>query len=99
MASAPEILFIPAAGNSDEDVDFNKVIPSSISLGNVLVAGAVDQAGDETSFTSYGKNVRVHAERSLKSTATFLAANGTEFSGTSMSAPNVTNLADQATGD
>lgn len=92
MASAPEILFIPAAGNSDEDVEFNKVIPSSISLSNVLVAGAVDQAGDETSFTSYGNNVRVHAN-GFEVDSYIPGGKRQEFSGTSMSAPNVTNLA------
>lgn len=92
MASAPEILFIPAAGNSDEDVDFNKVIPSSISLSNVLVVGAVDQAGDETSFTSYGKNVRVHSN-GFEVDSYLPGGKRQKFSGTSMSAPNVTNLA------
>jgi subtilisin family serine protease len=92
MSSAPEILFIPAAGNSDEDVDFNKVIPSSISLSNVLVAGAVDQAGDETSFTSYGKNVRVHSN-GFEVDSYLPEGKRQKFSGTSMSAPNVTNLA------
>lgn len=92
MASAPEILFVPAAGNSDEDVEFNKVIPSSISLSNVLVAGAVDQAGDETGFTSYGENVRVHAN-GFEVDSYLPGGKRQEFSGTSMSAPNVTNLA------
>jgi hypothetical protein len=92
MASAPEILFIPAAGNSDEDIDFNKVIPSSISLSNVLVAGAVDQAGDETGFTSYGENVRIHAN-GFEVDSYIPGGKRQKFSGTSMSAPNVTNLA------
>ena len=92
MASAPDILFIPAAGNSDEDVEFNKVIPSSIALDNVLVAGAVDQAGDETDFTSYGDNVRVHAN-GFEVESYLPGGKRQEFSGTSMSAPNVTNLA------
>ncbi len=92
MASAPEILFIPAAGNSDEDVDFNKVIPSSIALENVLVAGAVDQAGDETGFTSYGRNVRVHAN-GFEVDSYIPGGKRQKSSGTSMSAPNVTNLA------
>ena len=92
MASAPEILFIPAAGNSDQDVEFNKVIPSSIALENVLVAGAVDQAGDETAFTSYGKNVRVHAN-GFEVDSYIPGGQRQKFSGTSMSAPNVTNLA------
>lgn len=92
MESAPEILFIPAAGNSDHDIDFNKIIPSSIDLPNVLVVGAVDQAGDETGFTSYGKNVRVHAN-GFEVPSYVPGGRVMEFSGTSMSAPNVTNLA------
>ncbi|MEX0332355.1 MAG: S8 family serine peptidase [Puniceicoccaceae bacterium] len=92
MESAPEILFIPAAGNSDDDVNFTKDIPSSIDLPNVLVVGAVDQAGDETGFTSYGKNVRVHAN-GFEVPSYVPGGRVMEFSGTSMSAPNVTNLA------
>jgi subtilisin family serine protease len=92
MASAPEILFVPSAGNSDVDVDFNKVIPSSIDQPNVLVVGAVDQAGDETGFTSYGKNIRVHAN-GFEVDSYVPGGRRMNFSGTSMSAPNVTNLA------
>ena len=92
MASAPEILFIAAAGNSDEDVDFNKIIPSSIDLPNVLVVGAVDQAGEETSFTSYGKNVRAHAS-GFEVDSYVPGGTRMKFSGTSMAAPNVANLA------
>lgn len=92
MASAPEILFITAAGNSDEDVDFNKIIPSSIDLPNVMVVGAVDQAGEETSFTSYGKNVRAHAS-GFEVDSYVPGGIRMKFSGTSMAAPNVANLA------
>lgn len=92
MRDAPEILFIPAAGNSDEDVDFHKVIPSSIDLPNVLVVGAVDQAGDETSFTSYGKNIRAHAS-GFQVDSYVPGGRRLPFSGTSMAAPNVANLA------
>lgn len=92
MKSAPEILFIPAAGNSDEDVDFNRIIPSSIDLPNVLVVGAVDQAGDETDFTSYGRNIRAHAN-GFEVESYVPGGRRLAFSGTSMSAPNVANLA------
>ncbi|MEX0320602.1 MAG: S8 family serine peptidase [Puniceicoccaceae bacterium] len=92
MQENPDILFIPAAGNSDEDVDFNKIIPSSIDLPNVLVVGAVDQAGDETGFTSYGKNIKAHAN-GFEVPSYVPGGRIMEYSGTSMSAPNVTNLA------
>lgn len=92
MASAPDILFIPAAGNSDNDVDFTKDIPSSIDLPNVLVVGAVDQAGEETDFTSYGRNIKVHAN-GFEVESFVPGGRKMKFSGTSMSAPNVANLA------
>ena len=92
MASCPDILFIPAAGNSDQNIEFNKDLPSSIALSNVLVAGAVDQAGDETGFTSYGENVRIHAN-GFEVDSYIPGGKRQKFSGTSMSAPNVSNLA------
>lgn len=92
MASAPDILFIPAAGNSDNDVDFTKDIPSSIDLPNVLVVGAVDQAGEETDFTSYGRNIKAHAN-GFEVESFVPGGRKMKFSGTSMSAPNVANLA------
>jgi len=91
MASAPEILFVMAAGNSDEDVEFNKVIPASIDLPNVLVVGAVDLAGDETDFTSFGKNIKAHAN-GFEVESYIPGGNRLPFSGTSMASPNVINL-------
>lgn len=92
MASAPGILFVPAAGNSDDDVGFTQDLPAVIGLPNVLSVGAVDQAGDETSFTSYGDAVRVHAN-GFEVDSYLPGGERMEFSGTSMAAPNVTNLA------
>ena len=61
IKSAPDILFICAAGNADSNSSFNEMIPSSFKLPNLLTVGAVDQAGDEASFTSYGETVLVDA--------------------------------------
>ena len=61
MASTPQILYCVAAGNSDSDVEFDVSIPANFDLDNMIVVGAVDQAGDPTSFTSTGRNVRVFA--------------------------------------
>ncbi|TMG95974.1 MAG: hypothetical protein E6H73_04010, partial [Betaproteobacteria bacterium] len=61
FASAPEILFVTAAGNSNQDASFVEDIPADIVLPNLLTVGAVDKAGDEASFTSYGATVKVHA--------------------------------------
>lgn len=92
FASAPEILFITAAGNSNEDASFAEDIPAGIVLPNLLTVGAVDKAGDEASFTSYGPTVKVHANgyqvESLIPGGEKLAE-----SGTSMASPQVVNLA------
>ena len=92
MASAPGILFVTSAGNSNEDASFAEVYPASISLPNVLSVGAVDKAGDEAPFTSYGPTVKVHAN-GYQVESYLPGGDRVALSGTSMSAPQVTNLA------
>ena len=92
MASSPDILFINAAGNDDNDVEFDEVIPSSFNLPNLLIVGAVDQAGEPTSFTSSGRNVVVYAN-GFEVDSYVPGGKRLEASGTSMAAPNVANLA------
>ncbi len=91
IASAPEILFITSAGNSDNDVNFEEFIPSSFDLPNLMSVGAVDQAGEETDFTSFGK-VDVYAN-GFEVESYVPGGDRLKLSGTSMSSPNVTNLA------
>ena len=91
MRDASGVLFVIAAGNDDNNVNFDEVYPSSIKLPNVMVAGAVDQAGDETSFTSFG-NSEVFAN-GFEVDSYVPGGARLKFSGTSMAAPNVTNLA------
>jgi subtilisin family serine protease len=91
MASAPNVLFVPAAGNENADARFEEFIPSSFDLPNTLTAGAVDRAGDEAAFTSYGK-VDVYANGyQVQSVVPGGAVQS--WSGTSMAAPQVVNLA------
>jgi hypothetical protein len=92
LKSAPEILFVTIAGNNNADNAFEEVIPSSFRLSNLIVAGAVDQAGDETNFTSYGDNVLVHADGQAVESVVPGGAS-VKMTGTSMAAPQVTNLA------
>lgn len=87
----PGTLFVIAAGNSDNNVKFDEVMPSSFKLPNILVAGAVDQAGDQTSFTSFG-NVDVYSS-GFEVDSYVPGGDRMKLSGTSMAAPNVTNLA------
>jgi hypothetical protein len=92
IQSAPDILFICAAGNADSNSGFNQMIPSSFKLPNLLTVGAVDQAGDEASFTSYGDTVLVDAN-GYQVESTLPGGYKVRFSGTSMASPNTVNLA------
>ena len=92
IASAPDILFITSAGNSDQDSEFYDDIPSSFELPNILTVGAVDQAGEETGFSSFGDNVDVHAN-GFEVESYIPGGKRMKMSGTSMSSPNVANLA------
>jgi subtilisin family serine protease len=92
MGTAENILFVTSAGNSDNDVEFDEMIPSSYELPNLLVVGAVDQAGDPTGFTSQGRNVLLYANGF--EVESFVPGGGRmAASGTSMSSPAVVNLA------
>jgi subtilisin family serine protease len=92
IKTAPNTLWVCAAGNSDSNASFLGDVPASLELPNLITVGAVDQAGDETSFTSYGKTVVLHADGYQVES---YVPGGTKlhFSGTSMASPNVVNLA------
>jgi len=92
MASAPEILFVTAAGNSNNDASFVEDIPAGIVLPNLLTVGAVDRAGDEVSFTSYGPTVKAHAN-GYQVESYLPGGDRVALSGTSMASPQVANLA------
>mgnify|MGYP001590548699 CR=1 FL=1 len=91
IRNAPEILFVAAAGNSDDNNAFTEDIPSSFDLPNLLTVGAVDQAGDETSFTSFGR-VAVYAS-GYEVESVVPGGGPMKMSGTSMASPGVANLA------
>ena len=92
MASAPEILFVAAAGNSNDNASFIEDIPAGIVLPNLIAVGAVDKAGDEASFTSYGPTVVVHAN-GYQVESVIPGGEKLAESGTSMASPQVVNLA------
>jgi subtilisin family serine protease len=91
IKNTPEILYVTSAGNADNDVNFEEFIPSTFDLPNIMSVGAVDQAGDETGFTSFGK-VDVYAN-GFEVESYVPGGDVLPMSGTSMSSPNVTNLA------
>ena len=92
IKNAPNTLFVCAAGNSDSDASFLQDVPAGLRLPNLIAVGAVNQAGDETSFTSYGPTVVVDADG--YDVESYVPGGARlKFSGTSMASPNVTNLA------
>ena len=91
IRDASDILFITSAGNSDNDVKFDEFYPSSYDYSNMISVGAVDAAGDETSFTSLGK-VDIYAN-GFEVESYVPGGNRIKFNGTSMSSPQVLNLA------
>lgn len=91
ISESPDILFITSSGNSDNDVLFDEFYPSSYEYPNLLTVGAVDSAGDETSFTSLGK-VDVYGN-GYEVESYVPGGNRIPYNGTSMSSPQVMNLA------
>jgi len=54
MKSSSNILFICSAGKPGTKGTLLEAAPANFKLPNVLTVGAVDQAGDEATFTAYG---------------------------------------------
>jgi hypothetical protein len=92
IQSAPKTLFVCAAGNSDSNAGFLGDVPASLQLPNLVTVGAVDQAGEETSFTSYGNTIVLDAD-GFQVESFVPGGTRIKFSGTSMASPNVVNLA------
>ena len=92
ITSAPEILFIAGSGNEDNDVDFAEYVPAGLKLPNLLTVGAVDQKDAFTSFTSTGKGVTLYAN-GYRIESVVPGGQKIKFSGTSMAAPQTSNLA------
>lgn len=92
LETAPEILFVCSAGNSNDDVDFASDYPASLNLPNLITVGAVDIEGKKTSFTTEGKSVDVYAN-GYEVESYVPGGDRIALSGTSMASPNVANLA------
>ena len=89
---ASNTLFVTAAGNSDSDTGFLQDVPASLELPNLITVGATNQAGDATTFTSYGKTVVIYAD-GFHVDSYIPGGRHVKFSGTSMASPAVANLA------
>ncbi|WP_124449529.1 S8 family serine peptidase [Paucibacter sp. KBW04] len=92
IAAAPEIFFVAGSGNEDNSADFEEYIPAGFELPNLITAGAVDPSGSETSFSTFGKTVVVHAN-GFEVDSPVPGGEHLKLSGTSMASPQVANLA------
>jgi Subtilase family len=92
MASAPEILFVAGSGNENNSADFADYIPAGLQLPNLVTVGAVDSSGEETSFSTFGKTVVLHAN-GFEVLSFVPGGEKMKISGASMAAPQVSNLA------
>src|SRR5262249_26214652 len=82
-----------AGGNSDSNSTFDEDIWASLhSLPNLLIAGVVDQAGNEAPFTSFGPAIVVYSN-GYEVESFIPGGERLKLSGTSMASPNVTTLA------
>lgn len=61
IRACPDILFIAGAGNSDQSDEILAAVPQSLKEPNLLVVGATGITGKPTSFTTFGRNVRLYA--------------------------------------
>lgn len=92
IRSAPDVLFIAGSGNEDNDVDFAEYVPAGLRLPNLLTVGAIDDKDKFTTFTTTGKNVELYAN-GYRIDSVIPGGQKIKFSGTSMAAPQVANLA------
>mgnify|MGYP002780736613 FL=1 len=94
IADAPEILFVIAAGNANQDMDFVRDLPGSINRPNVLTVASVDAAGVLSTFASTGPSVDLHAPG--ENIEVLVPGGGRiRASGASLAAPQVVNAAAQ----
>lgn len=94
IESAPEILFVVAAGNESRNVDSQPSYPASFRLPNVIVVGAVDASGRLSRLSNYGTRVDVAAVADPIMGRDF-GWNAKRLYGTSFAAPRVAALAAQ----
>ncbi|MES2219856.1 MAG: hypothetical protein V4587_02685 [Acidobacteriota bacterium] len=64
IEAALDTLWVCAASSYDSNVSFLGDVPASRELPDLVTVGTVDQVGDETSFTSYGRTVILIPRRS-----------------------------------
>jgi hypothetical protein len=92
FSSAPDILFVTAAGNSDLDATLGEPLPSSIVLPNLLTVGGAEQPRPDARLSSHGPNVKVYAN-GYRVISYVPGGQQVALSGPSVASPSVANLA------
>ncbi|WP_089167781.1 S8 family peptidase [Azotobacter chroococcum] len=92
IETAPEILFVIAAGNEGKNIDATPHYPASFRLPNVLIVGAVNETGKVSTKSNYGTNVDVAAKADPVLGRDFMW-NSKMLHGTSFAAPKISALA------
>ncbi|MEE4465462.1 S8 family serine peptidase, partial [Azotobacter chroococcum] len=92
IETAPEILFVIAAGNEGKNIDATPHYPASFRLPNVLIVGAVNETGNVSTKSNYGTNVDVAAKADPVLGRDFMW-NSKMLHGTSFAAPKISALA------
>ncbi|MCB1198799.1 MAG: S8 family serine peptidase, partial [Deltaproteobacteria bacterium] len=90
LRNAPDIHFVIAAGNSNNNNEFDEEIPSMLNLPNVTTVGAVDMEGNIADFTTTGK-VEIYANGE-KVVSYVPGGKRVPQNGTSMACPNVVQV-------
>jgi subtilisin family serine protease len=91
-AGANDMLFVAAAGNGNDNLDFAPVYPASYDAANVLAVAASDNTDQIASFSNFGSSVDVAAP-GVNILSTGIGGGYWYASGTSMAAPQVSGAA------
>lgn len=92
IASAPDVLFVIAAGNEGRNIDLSPSYPASFQLPNVMMVGAVNSSGKVSTNSNYGLNIHVAAIADPVAGRDFNWKEKALY-GTSFAAPRITALA------
>lgn len=61
IRDCPDILFVAAAGNTDQTEEAARTTPQTLVYPNLLVVGGAGTSGNATAFSTYGSNVKLYA--------------------------------------
>jgi len=61
IRDCPDILFVAAAGNTDQTEEGSRSTPQTLVYPNLLVVGGTGKAGNATAFSTFGAGVKLYA--------------------------------------